>query len=325
MVTVTNPSPGVPVAEIAADGAAALIGLDPQRVLALYRTHGAVLLRGFAYDLEAFRSFCRALCPTAAINESPGRVAVAASEDVQSVNLGEDAFPLHPELSREPWKPDTAFFACLAPPAPGDGGETTLCDGVVLVDALAPAVREAFAARRLVYLMPTWPGLFEFWLGTPAPTPRQLATPPRTCPYRFVALADGTVMRSFSRPALHRPMFTERPAFGNFLLFARYHVGRSDFPLLDDLTEVPQAWTDAVQAAAEPLTYAHAWRQGDILMLDNTRFMHGRRAIGDARARRIVTYFGYLAGAPRDPEEPLEPIWRRQDFTPPRNPAMIRR
>ena len=119
--------------------------------------------------------------------------------------------------------------------------------------------------------------------------------------------------------------FDARPAFGNFLLFARYHVGRRDFPLLEDFTPVPDAWTEAAQAAGEALTYAHSWLQGDILMLDNTRFMHGRRAIADARERHIVTYFGYLADAPRNPEEPPDPIWRRHDFTPPRNPAMVTR
>lgn len=325
MIRVTAPLPDRPLVEIVSERAADLSELDCAELLHHYCGHGALLLRGFAYDLAAFRALCRSLCPTAAINESPGRVTVAQSHDVQSVNLGEDAFPLHPELSREPWKPDTAFFACLAPPAAGSGGETTVCDGVALVRALAPAVRHSLAVRRLVYMMPTWPGLFDFWLGTAQPDARLLAEPPASCPYNFVALPNGAIMRSFSRPALHQPMFTAEPAFGNFLLFARYHARRRDFPLLDDLTPVPDAWMEAVRAAAEPLTYAHGWRQGDILILDNTRFMHGRRAIADPGSRRIVTYFGYLADAPLNPEEPVDPVWRRRDFVPPRNPAMAQR
>lgn len=172
--------------------------------------------------------------------------------------------------------------------------------------------------------MPTWPGLFDFWLGTPAPDAALLAAPPASCPYRFETMSGGEVVRSFSRPALHRPMFADELAFGNFLLFARHYLGRNDFPLLDDFTPVPQPWTDAAQSAGEALSYAHRWRQGDILMLDNTRFMHGRRAIEDAHARNIVTYFGYLAAAPRNPEEPHDPVWRQRDFIPPRNPAMLK-
>lgn len=302
---------------------AALQALDRSLVLDNYRAHGAVLLRGFAYDLTVFGAFCRGFCPTAAINESPGRVSLGPAADVQSVNRGEDAFPLHPELSREPWKPDTAFFACLSPPAEG-GGETTVCDGIALAAALPEPVHDGLANARLHYIMPTWPGLFEFWLGTATPDAALLAAPLPACPYRFETLRNGQIVRSFSRPGLHRPMFADGPAFGNFLLFARYYLGRDDFPLLDDFTPVPQAWTDAAQAAGEALSYAHSWRKGDILMLDNTRFMHGRRAISDARARNIATFFGYLADAPRNPEEPRAPVWRQRDFMPPRNPAVLR-
>lgn len=321
MIAIDPPKEQCPLALIEDRSALPLAALDQALVLANYRQYGAVLLRGFAYEMADFRSFCRAFCPTAAINESPGRMTLGASAELQSVNLGEDAFPLHPELSREPWKPDTAFFACLEPPSAG--GETTVCDGVALAAALPEPVRAGFAGRRLLHLMPTWPGLFEFWLGTPDPDAAQLAEPPPSCPYSFVTLRTGQIVRCFSRPALHRPMFSDQPAFGNFLLFARYHGGRRDFPLLDDFTLVPDAWTEAAQARGESLTYAHRWQRGDILMLDNTRFMHGRRAIADARERNIATYFGYLADAPRNAEEPSDPVWRRRDFAPPRNPAMV--
>lgn len=321
MTRIDPPTPDSPLAAIECNEGRSLGGLDPAAVLTNYRAHGAVLLRGFAYDVEEFRQFCRRLCPTAAINESPGRVSLGEATEVQSVNLGEDAFPLHPELSREPWKPDTAFFACLQPPSAG--GETTVCDGVALAAALPEPVRAGFAGRRLLHLMPTWPGLFEFWLGTPNPEAAQLAEPPPSCPYSFLTLPSGQIVRCFSRPALHRPMFSDQRAFGNFLLFARYHAGRRDFPLLDDFTPVPDAWTEAAQACGESLAYAHRWQRGDILILDNTRFMHGRRAISDARERSIATYFGYLADAPPNPEEPSDPVWRRRDFAPPRNPATV--
>ena len=65
------------------------------------------------------------------------------------------------------------------------------------------------------------------------------------------------------------------------------------------------------------------WRQGDVLMLDNTRFMHGRTAILDNAERQIATYFGYLKFALPNPEEPAEPIWRRTDFDPPRPPEHL--
>ena len=45
--------------------------------------------------------------------------------------------------------------------------------------------------------------------------------------------------------------------------------------------------------------------------------MHGRTAIVEGDGRLIATYFGYLDDAPRNPEEPTDPIWRRPGFIPP--------
>ena len=115
-------------------------------------------------------------------------------------------------------------------------------------------------------------------------------------------------------------MFADGPAFGNFLLFARFTRGIRDHPLLHDGRPVPEAWLQAIQAAGERLSVAIEWRPGDLMMLDNTRFLHGRTAITDPGERLILTHFGYLGFALPDPEEPADPIWRRQDFRPPVSP-----
>ncbi len=317
MPTVSLPEPGRPHVLIEPEGAQDILAIDPQQVIALYKAHGALLMRGFGSDVERFGRFARQFCATSVINESPGRRALDRGHNVHTVDGGTGAFSFHPELSREPWKPDAAFFACMA--APQRGGATTICDGVALVRALPEAVRRGLEGRRLVYIKPTWPGLLEFWLGTAQPSDKQLLAPPQNCPYLFRRM-DGEIVRIFTRPALHRPMFTAEPAFGNFLLFARFNNRRPDFPLLDDLRPVPEPWLQAIQATAQTVGVAIAWRPGDVLMLDNTRFMHGRTAITDPGERMIATFFGYVNFAVPDPEEPPQPLWRQHDFTPPLPP-----
>ena len=294
---------------------AALTDIPAGMLMELFKAHGALLLRGFGADVPGLRRLVVRHCCGSVFNESPGRDLLDADINIQTVNGGSEAFPLHPELSREPWKPDVAFFACLNPPA--TGGETTVCDGVELAAALPSAVRDAFAARHLVYIQGAGPEILEFWLGTPTPSLQQLRAPPPGCPYVFPVI-DGQVTRVFSRPALHKPMFSDAPAFGNFLLFSRFFNGVRGFPCLDDGSPVPDQWLEAVALTAEPLTAAVTWAAGDVLMLDNSRFMHGRRAIVDADSRRIATFFGYLKDAPLDPYGPADPVWRRTAFRPPR-------
>ena len=319
MAVIDPPAPGRPYAVVTPSGCEGIGAIDPAFVEEAYKTHGALLLRGFGADLDAFRTFARTVCATAVINETPGRAVLDAVHAIQSVDGGTQPFALHPELAREPWKPDAALFGCLSPP--GTGGETTLCDGIALADALPEPVRKGLADRRLLYVMGVWPELLRFWLGTETPGDALLARPPRPCPYRFFRMPDGRIAREFSRPALHRPMFAAGPAFGNFLLFARFNNGRGNFPLLDDLTPVPEAWLQAIHAAGEALTAKVRWQAGDVLLLDNTRFLHGRRAITDAADRTIATFFGYLRCAVPDAEEMPDAPWRLGDFRPPLPPV----
>jgi hypothetical protein len=223
---------------------------------------------------------------------------------------------LHPELSREPWKPDVCFFYCID--APGAGGETTVCDGVEIVENLAPPVRGAFAGRRLRYMQPASPEQCAFWLGDVNPSEAALQNPPAGCPYRFFRGPQGRVLRVFTRPALHTPMFTPEPAFGNFLMFARYHNGRRGFPSFENGEPVPDDLLDQVKAVGDQLKAPVRWQAGDVIMIDNTRFMHGRNAIIEPRERRIATFFGYLKFAIPDSEEVANAPWRTQTFRPPR-------
>jgi alpha-ketoglutarate-dependent taurine dioxygenase len=320
MPQIDAPNPTRPYVLIEAIGRETALDIDAAQIEALFKLHGALLLRGFGADVAQFSDFARKFCSTAVINDSPGRMPIDDANNIRTVDGGVQAFNLHAELAREPWKPDAAFFACLSPPM--RGGATTICDGVALVDALPADVRAALSGRRLLHIMRTWPELLDFWLGTPTPDDALLASPPPDCPYAFRRL-DGQIVRFFSRPAFHTPMFTEKKAFGSFLLFARFNNGRPDFPVLDDGLPVPEEWLQALKAAGDALSVEIAWQRGDILMLDNSRFLHGRTAIVDAGERLIASYFGFLRFAQPSSEEPPDPQWRRADFRPPSPPGWV--
>lgn len=321
MPQIQLPAPGRPQVLIDAAGETSILELDRSAIVELYKAHGALQLRGFNASVEHFGDFARQFCSTSVVNESPGRSPVDPENHVHTVDAGTGAFALHPELSREPWKPDAAFFGCLS--APSRGGATTICDGVALVRALPEEIRRGLEGRRLLQVKPTWPSLLEFWLGTPDPSDAQLAAPPARCPYQFRRI-EGSVVRYFSRPALHRPMFIDAPAFGNFLLFSRFNHKRIGYPLLDDGSVVPDEWLFAIRDIGARLSAEIGWQPGDVAMLDNTRFMHGRTAIVDPGERLIMTFFGYLNFAEPDAEEPADAIWRQQDFAPPAPPEAQR-
>lgn len=308
------PKPGQPQVILSADGTERLLDLDLDLIQSLYREHGALVFRGFRSSLEEFGAFAKRFCPLAVHNDSSNRAVLDSEQTVQSVNLGNKAFPLHPELSREPWKPDSAFFYCITPPS--RSGQTTICDGIAIVDALPDALRNQMAGRRIVYEIPCSPAVLEFWLGTSRPDAHLLRNPPKNCPFSFDTRGSH-IVRRFSRPLLHSPRFQEKLAFGNFLLFARYLRGVFNFPLLDDLTPVPPHWVEEIKQISDRLTVPIGWQAKDVVMLDNSRFMHGRTEVMPGDHRMIATYFGYLRDAILDVEEPIDPPWRKPGFYPP--------
>ena len=313
MPKIQLPDAGRPYVLIEVAGERNLSELDRSGVIELYKTHGALLFRGFVVDVPQFGSFTRGFCPTHVLNESQGRAPIDPQHNIHTVSLGMRPFALHSELSREPWRPDAAFFACLS--APARGGATTICDGIELVRAMPDVVRQGLTGRRLLHVKSTYPELLRFWLGASNPGDEALANPPPACPYEFQRI-NGEVVRIFSRPALQRPMFSDDPAFANYLLFARF-TKNVNYPLLDDGRPVPETWLHAIKATGDRVSAEIAWQRGDVLMLDNTRFMHGRTAIVDASERLIATFFGYVGFAVPDPEEPLNALWRQANFSPP--------
>lgn len=276
-------------------------------IKSLYKTHGAILFRRFDVRIDTVTQMTRRFCTHAAFNDSPNRIVVDPANKIQSVDRGDEPFPLHPEMSRLPWKPDICWFGCLT--APHAGGETTICDGVEVVKRLPPNVLKAFSSRRLLYKTIAPAHVLHFWFDTEEPTDEQLSSPPEDCPFEFMR-ERGAVYSIFTAPALHRPMFSSDRAWGNFLFFSRYLHNEKAYPVFEDGTLVSDLLVDAVKKVADRLEQAVKWRKGDLLMLDNSRFMHGRRGIANVNERMILTYFGYLNFAEPSEEEPVNAAWR---------------
>jgi alpha-ketoglutarate-dependent taurine dioxygenase len=309
MSQVRNPVAESPYVTLSAEKAGdSLLSVDASLVRALYIEHGALLFRGFAWDVEVFRAVTDRFCSNYVWNDSGGRKIITADRRIQTVNLGVAPFPLHPELARLPWRPDVAWFGCVV--APREGGETLVCDGIRIVEGLADGLRRELGHRRLLYKREMGPGELEFWFGLAEPNDQMLAHPREGCPFKYSREA-GKIFGSFTYPVLHKPMFSEKRAFANFLLFARFGMRVYDFPLFEDGSQIPDEICNEIKKVGDRLSTRVAWQKDDLLMIDNTRFMHGRNAIINADERLILTQFGYLNFAKVSDEEPVDPIWRR--------------
>lgn len=293
--------------------------LDAEEILELYRETGVILFRGFRLTAENFRAFGDQFCTGFVRNRAAGRKDISKDSRIQTVNLGGTMFPFHPEISREPWKPDVIFFGCMG--APTKGGDTQLVDGVRIVRAMKPATREKLLQQKLLYQHPTTRESCARWLGIDNPDAETLAQMQDSKPFRFHINPKGNYIRAFNAPTLHRPMFIDEPAFGNHILFSRFRHNIRNFPLLADGSEIPEEQCQEINELAYSLCYTHEWQKNDLLMIDNTRFMHGRPEFIDDGARVILSQFGYLKCAKIADEDRAwqpwrnTPVWIEEDAT----------
>lgn len=265
--------------------------VDRQRVIRLFKETGVVVFRGFKSDLQDFQAITDHYCNGYMFNPAEGREAVAPEHKIQTVNLSNAPFPLHAERSQTPFRADICWFHCRK--APGRGGETTFCDGALMVSRLSKNLRDYLQSRGLRYRTRNVPvNTMLNFLNIDNPEELNVVLAKRSLDhiYRY---EDGRVSQDYQVPMLHKTRYGDGLAFANFLFFSRYMHQSNVFPTYEDESPIPDDLCNGLAHIAEQCTTEHQWQIGDLLMIDNTRVMHGRRAILDWKEREIWTRFGY--------------------------------
>ncbi|WP_338294871.1 TauD/TfdA family dioxygenase [Planctobacterium marinum] len=287
-----------------------LTNIDRQQIIEAYLDKGALLFRGFKTDQAIFRSFAQSFCDFSVFNGSKQRKLLDGKNNIQTVNLGFDEFPLNAELAKDPWKPEVCFFACLKPPT--SGGQTTICDGIELVKRLDKKLdvndQKRLKKNFLVYQNRATQEELDFWLNDK----NDLSSIRSDCPFNFIKTKDG-ISSSYIVPALHKPMWKNQLAFGNLLLIARFRHKLKNFPFFGDGTLVSTELLQTVKDEAEQITHEVNWQESDVLMLDNSRHMHGRRAIVEDDQRLILSSCGYLNFA-HESSYFIDGPWRKENW-----------
>jgi len=275
-----------------------LASLSPQALLELLRDAGYLLLRGFAPDIADFANLVERVSTRVTLDPAREfRGAVAQKVDAGVAEIG-----LHCENGNTPFLPHLAWFFCERPAL--QGSQTTVCDGYRVWDALGPAAREAFAERDIVYTRtvdaPRWKAFVHHTIGGVKPVSQigldDLHVLVAATPGTTVAPGPGdAIVYSFRTRAAHPTLFGERPAFANSILGPSFNYEAPRITFADG-EDIGDDLLDDVRRVTAELTEDLDWMQGDIALIDNTRVMHGRRAILDP-ARTIYNALSYVDAA----------------------------
>lgn len=207
------------------------------------------------------------------------------------------ALPLHGELYFQGAPPPQLLCFYCARPAK-IGGDTLLCDGRALFAQLPVEIQQFFLEHALVYLR----------IQSEAQWQQAYQT------QDFAALQDFLNQQQTQALLTAEGELETRYTCRQVIWYQQHWVFINNFLPFTwrELHEpaatrarlrmrngqpVPAEIVKAVHTLAEQLTYPVRWQQGDILLIDNRRVMHGRKAIADPQRRLYLRMAGKLNGA----------------------------
>lgn len=261
----------------ATDGGVSLHDLPFESVTEVFRESGALLFRGFDVARSDFAAFTDRFSSSTLgrLHLGQNRSEVADDENTSTVNLGMQHVGPHAELSYSPQRPDLLWFYCARPPS--SGGETTLFDGIEVWKRLPDPLREKCATTDLLYSFKA-AGRSDWPLFTGVAADRE-NTLELLAGERGVSctVSDAETIDIYYRVSAAAPSrFQGAPAFANSIIPSL--SGRVSFA---DGTAVRSGDRLAILRTCNQLVNPIKWAKGDIVMIDNSRMMHGRLPFSD--------------------------------------------
>jgi alpha-ketoglutarate-dependent taurine dioxygenase len=274
------------------------------------KEHGAVVIRAGA-SVKDFEELSNQLI-TPMVHHSTSttveRDVVNADGTTSTVNKGMDYIPLHREGSYAPGCPDLLMLYCVKPADPNGaadaGGQTTLCDGVELVNALPPKTRKFVEDAILRW---TWSATPERWMAALGADSQEAALArlnllnTRLAPWEKLEanFEDDILHGVFQTLCVIPTKWGKRRSFCNSLLIYHYRQA-TDFypkhmyvPTMGDGSPFPTDMLEEISDLANERTHSTRWQANDILIFDNSRYMHGRTGFTDT-SRQIFVRMGYV-------------------------------
>ena len=265
------------------------LSLNRDEIISLFKKHGALVFRGFGFDgMEKMVLFTERFGKKFATHPSIYRGKVNEDDTVQTVDFGSDAIPLHSEMAFLPaaLRPEMAFFYCVK--TTGDGGHTLLCDGTKVPPLLSAELRQWLESNRLKYKLVYPAAIWQRFFRTTSRDELNALLKRYKADDCLTLKEDNAIYLERVADGLTKPKFSRKKAFANMMVF--YYVRAVPLVTLENGEPIPKSINEELLGITDDLSAEVDWHVDDLLMFDNTRMMHGRRAFGDDE-RVIYTRF----------------------------------
>lgn len=254
--------------------------LEKNEIIKTFENKGMIIFRNFKINPQYITKITDIYTKTYA-NDAQRRKKRLNQKQVHEVDYGNNEMSLHSEASFSPNWPEIVWFFCNVPP-PKNSGPTTFCDGLRLWDKLKIGTKNFFLNNPLEYQL-------EIPIGykKKGSKNKNWFLNNNGSGEGILDLSKGILKINQIRFAATESRLNDRLCFSNHVLYRNTDPTIKKWGTLG-LKKIPRNILEDVKNVSNKITFELNWKKNDLVMLDNKRFMHGRRKFNFKEKRDIL-------------------------------------
>jgi alpha-ketoglutarate-dependent taurine dioxygenase len=265
-----------------------ILELSAPKILEQFKSHGLILFRGFRVDREQMKFFVDRFSSGFVTDPTKDNEGFFDDWLVQLADGGTHQIAPHCENASTPFGSDIIWFCCAVPVK---GGETFFWNGVKVWEELSESIKQLFLSKKVRYWRDIPVEQWKSFLGEDSAIANVKQMLDNIEGIKYKINKDESIYMEYICSAVKKPNFDERLAFANSVMY-EYSLQRVTF---EDGSPIPDVIIAEINDIMNKLTETISWQTGDLAMVDNSKFLHGRPAFTDINAKRKIfttqTYF----------------------------------
>jgi alpha-ketoglutarate-dependent taurine dioxygenase len=283
--TIGTPAAGEHGTLISAEPGTDILDVPPEEISRHFKSTGVVLFRGFDLEIGRFQKLTERITGKFVSYDGGAAARDYVNGDPTVMTVSEPTHnypvPLHGEMYYVENKPLVLWFYCVKPVE--EGGQTTVGDGTRILEMLSDGARSLFTENRIKYIMIFAEGRWQKIFHT-----EDMEDVRRHCERNRYTMSvdekDGSIVAEYVSDAIWPTKYGGARSFiNNVFAITRWEWAGVPYRKvrLEDGSPIPREIIEELWKVEAEATRDVAWKPGDVLMVDNTRFLHGRRTFTD--------------------------------------------
>ncbi|MDA9698800.1 TauD/TfdA family dioxygenase [Candidatus Pelagibacter sp.] len=258
--------------------------IDKQEFIKIFKEKGVIIFRNFNLNKENIIKFTD-LFTSKYANDALRRTTRLGNKNIHNVDPGIKEMPLHSEASYSPSWPEIIWFYCNK--APLNSGYTTICDGQRIYKNFRSEIKKFFLENQVIYDLK-----IPFQLKQ-----KNIITKIKKRPWHidypgvhdcYLNLRTNEVNFKLKRYAVVKDKYNSELSFVNHLQIILNRDPQVKKIYLEKKNAKFKKIMEEVKKISNEYIIDISWNNGDLCMINNQRFMHGRRKIHKNEERDII-------------------------------------